>query len=252
MTTLIGHRPRRWRHTRSGRVRAARAPRRWRAPGRSRRSSPEPSMGRSTTRANGSVDRRVRRDEHRSVKHLTNLLGDHDVDMVADEAMRHAVADRVDVDQGVERHAALSCSRRGSARPATGAASRARRARSGRSALRGSSRGAADRRRHPRGQVLLERGEGVEGLIRQRVALDVFHARFGLALRPRAIRCTRARLDVPVATEGEVGRVEDHGPCRAVTRSDQGRALSPRSVRGTPPKWVRAAAIPCASRRRAH
>jgi hypothetical protein len=36
-------------------------------------------------------------------------------------------------------------------------------------------------------QVLLERAEQVEGLIRQRIALDVFHARFRFAFGPRAI-----------------------------------------------------------------
>ena len=75
--------------------------------------------------------------------------------------------------------------------------------------------------RHPLCEVLLEGTEGVEGLIGQRIALDVFDARFGLAFGPRAIRRARTRLDVPVPTEGEVGRVEADGARRAIATEHQ-------------------------------
>ena len=75
--------------------------------------------------------------------------------------------------------------------------------------------------RHPPRQVLLERAERVEGLIGQRIALDVFHARFRLAFGPGAIRRTRARLHVPVATEGEVGRMKTDRAGRAVAAEHQ-------------------------------
>ena len=84
--------------------------------------------------------------------------------------MRHAVADRVDVDQGVERHAAPE--------PLLPPRQRPRRQRAQRRALVALE---ADQRRftrrpvppligdrHPRRQVLLERGERVEGLVGQR------------------------------------------------------------------------------------
>jgi hypothetical protein len=77
------------------------------------------------------------------------------------------------------------------------------------------------RDRHPRREVLLEGGEGLERLVGQPVAFDMFHARFRLALRPGAIRRTRVWLHVPVAAEGEVRRMEEHRARRAVTRPHQ-------------------------------
>ena len=88
--------------------------------------------------------------------------------------------------------------------------------------------------RHPRHQVLLERAEGIERLIRQRIALDVFDAGFGLAFGPRAIRGARTRLHVPIATEREIGRVETTVPVARSRPRTNARALSPSSVRGTP------------------
>ena len=49
----------------------------------------------------------------------------------------------------------------------------------------------------PRGQMLLERVERGEGLIRQRIVLDVFDAGFGLGFGPGPIRRAGPRLDVP-------------------------------------------------------
>src|SRR5439155_4844880 len=79
--------------------------------------------------------------------------------------------------------------------------------------------------RDPLGQVLLERAERIKGLIRQRIALDVFHAGFRLAFGPGAIRGTRARLHVPVPTEGEVGRMKTHRAGRAVAPEHQGARI---------------------------
>ena len=74
---------------------------------------------------------------------------------------------------------------------------------------------------HPRRQMLLERGERVEGQLRQPIALDVFDARLRFAFGPGAIRRTRARLHVPVATEGEVGGMEPDRPGHAVAAEHQ-------------------------------
>ena len=75
--------------------------------------------------------------------------------------------------------------------------------------------------RHPLLQVLLERGEGGERLVGQRVAFDVFHAGFRFPLGPRAIRRARARLHVPVATEGQIGRMKDRRAGGPVARPHQ-------------------------------
>jgi len=163
------------------------------------------------------------------VKHLEDLLGDHDLHVVPDEAMRHTVADRVDVDQGVERHATpepLLAPRQG-----------ARRQRAQHRALVAVE---ADQRRftrgpvptligdrHPRRQVLLERSKGLERLVGQRVAFHILHAGFRLALRPGAIRRAGARLHVPITTEREVGGMEDHRAGRAVARPDQRPGIIP-------------------------
>ena len=120
----------------------------------------------------------MRRHELGTVKNPDELILDDDLDVIAHESMRHAVPDGVDVHEGVERHAAAQalCPPR----------QRAERQRpEGRALV---SLEAHDRRltcrpvaslvsqRHPLGQVLLERAEGVEALIRQRIALDVFDA----------------------------------------------------------------------------
>jgi len=97
---------------------------------------------------------------------------------------------------------------------------------------------------HPLGQMALERGERLEVELREAIALDVFNACFGLALGPRTIRGACARLDIPVPTEREIRRVKDNGARRATRPNTNARALSPRTVRGTPPKCVKAAAMP--------
>jgi len=160
----------------------------------------------------------VRRDQFGAVKDLDAPILHNDVDMVAHQAMRDAVPDRVHIHEGIERDATaqpLDASRqranreRAEDRPLVALEAHHRR-------FTGRPVAALIGDRHPRGQVLLERGEGVEGLIRQRVPLDVFHARFRLAFGPCAIGRARARLHVPIATEGEVGRMETHRAGRAI------------------------------------
>lgn len=56
----------------------------------------------------------------------------------------------------------------------------------------------------PVGEVRLERRERLEVQVGERVALDVFHARFGLAFGPRAMGRAGPGLHVPVPAEREV------------------------------------------------
>jgi len=92
--------------------------------------------------------------------------------------MRDAIPDRVDVHEGVERHAtAQALCPPGNA--ASGNDPRAARSsRSNRASRRFTGRPMATLigENHPLGQVLLERTKGVERLIGQRIALDVFDA----------------------------------------------------------------------------
>ena len=161
----------------------------------------------------------VRRHQLGAVKDPDEAILDEDLDVVAHESMRHAVPDRVDVHEGVERHATAQA-----LRPSGQCAEWQRSQRRALLALEPHERRFMGRPvatligdGHPLGQVLLERAERRERLIRQRIALDVFDARFGLAFGPRSIRGARARLHVPVATESEVRRMKTDRPCRAVT-----------------------------------
>ena len=70
-----------------------------------------------------------------------------------------------------------------------------------------------------------------------------FHARFGFAFGPGSIRRARARLDVPITAEGQIGRMKEDRPGRDRGRP-QGARMSPSRVGGTPPKWMNAPAIP--------
>ena len=133
--------------------------------------------------------------------------------MVADEPVRHAVPHRVDVDQRIggdpPTESLLAAGQRSD-----------RQWPEGRTLVPSKShqRGLTSRPvstlvsdgRHPRIQMLLERGERVEGLVGERIALHVFHAGFRLPLGPGPIRRARARLHVPVSTECQVGGMKDH------------------------------------------
>jgi hypothetical protein len=148
----------------------------------------------------------VRRHQLGAVKDPHEAILDEDLDMVAHQSMRHAVPDRVDVHKGVERHTAVQTLGPPRQRPerqrSKGRALVSLEAHDGRFTRRAVAPLIGDR--HPLRQVLLERAEGVEGLIRQPIALDVFDARFGLPFGPRAIGRARTRLHVPVATEGDL------------------------------------------------
>ena len=74
---------------------------------------------------------------------------------------------------------------------------------------------------HPRGQVLLERGEGLEGLIGEAVAFHKLDARFGLAFGPGPVRRARARLHIPVAAEGQIRGLKRDRAGRAIAAEDQ-------------------------------
>ena len=79
---------------------------------------------------------------------------------------------------------------------------------------------------HPAGQVLLEGGVALEGPPRQSVALGVLDPRLGPALGAGAVGLASARHQVPVAAEGDEGRVEDHRLRPPVVLDDE----RPRSV----------------------
>jgi hypothetical protein len=65
----------------------------------------------------------------------------------------------------------------------------------------------------------------VELELRGAIALHVFNAGFRFSFRPGPIRRAGARLDVPVATEGEIGGVKDHGAGRAIAPDHQGARI---------------------------
>ena len=78
---------------------------------------------------------------------------------------------------------------------------------------------------HPLCQMLLERGERREGAARQRVTLHELHPGLHLALGPRSIRGTGARLHVPVTTKGQVAGMECHGAGRPVASAHEGAGI---------------------------
>ena len=80
---------------------------------------------------------------------------------------------------------------------------------------------------HPASQMRFERREGVEVQRGEAIALRVFHAGFGLAFGPGAIRRTRARLHVPVAAEREIAGMKPHRAGRAITPGDQRSRIVP-------------------------
>lgn len=132
---------------------------------------------------------RVRRHELGTLEDPHDVILDDDVDVIADQSMRDAIPDRVHVHEGVECDPTAQPLRA----PRQGA-NRQRPKDRAFIALKAPDRcfprgpvAALIGQHHPRGQMLLKRVEGVEGLIRQRIALDVFDARFRLAFRPRAI-----------------------------------------------------------------
>lgn len=149
----------------------------------------------------------VRGDDPRAVENRDRVLVQNDVDVVAHEPVRHAVPHRVDVDECIGRDPAAELLVAAGQRP-----DRRRAERRALVPIKPHERGLTGRPvsplisdgRHPRAQMLLERGEGVEGLVGQGIALHVFDARFGLALGPRPIRCARAWLHVPIPAEGQV------------------------------------------------
>jgi hypothetical protein len=137
---------------------------------------------------------RVRRDQLGTVKDPHTVILHDDLDMVAHQSMGHAVTNRIDVHEGVERDATAQALRplregvarqRPEGRPLVSLETHDRR-------FTGRSVAALIGDRDPLGQVLLERAERVEGLIRQCIALDVFDTRFRLAFGPGAIRGARA------------------------------------------------------------
>src|SRR5262249_36485073 len=140
-----------------------------------------------------------------------------------DQTVRHAVADGVDIDEGIERDATTEMLRASRQRT-----DRQRPQLLALIPLKPELRRLARRavmpligHHHPRREMLLERGKGPEGLVSERVALDEFDAGFGLAFRPRAVWRAGARLHVPIAAEGQIGRIERHRPGRAIAAEDQ-------------------------------
>ena len=139
--------------------------------------------------------RGVRGHERRPWKIRTVCSPTGDLDVLAHQPMRHAVAHRVDIDERIvaPRAGSAAAPDAAAAAPATAEGAAARHARSGRAASRASCRGCADRPRHPPRQMRLERGEGLERPARQGIALDVFDAGLHLAFGPRSVRAhTRA------------------------------------------------------------
>ena len=52
-----------------------------------------------------------------------------------------------------------------------------------------------------------------------------FHARFGFAFGPGSIRRARARLDVPITAEGQIGRMKEDRPGPAIAADHQGARI---------------------------
>ena len=150
--------------------------------------------------------------------------------MVTHQAVWHAVAHGIDIDEGVGSDPApqtLLATRQGpdgqgpERRALVPVKAHARRfARRPVPSLVGG-------RGQPFAQVPFEGGEGLEGLAGQGIPLDVFDARLGLTLGPGPIRRARAWLDVPVATEGQIRRMEDHRARRPVPRPHQRARVVP-------------------------
>jgi hypothetical protein len=75
--------------------------------------------------------------------------------------------------------------------------------------------------RHPRAEVRFERRERIESLRGEPVALHELHTGFGLAFGPGPIRRAGARLDVPIAAEGQIGRMKEDRPGPAIPADHQ-------------------------------
>src|SRR3954464_5890819 len=80
---------------------------------------------------------------------------------------------------------------------------------------------------HPRRQMLLERGERVEAEPGEGIAFEIFDARLDFAFGAGPIRRARPRLRVPVATEGQVGRMEPDGAGGAIAIDDERARIVP-------------------------
>jgi hypothetical protein len=147
----------------------------------------------------------VLRDQRASVEDADRLGVGRDLDVLAHEAMGHAVADGVEIDQrigGDPSPEALLAPREG--------------ARGQRPQGRLLVAEEADQRRlvrrpvlagvglvHPRPQVRLEVGEGVERAVGEAIVLDVFDG------RPRGLRARQRRLKQRLAQLGPGTRRED-------------------------------------------
>jgi len=166
---------------------------------------------------------RVRGDEGRTAKNADVVDAVGDLDVLANQRVRHAIPDRLDVDEGIRRDPATE------ALLATGQRPR-RQWPEGGGLLTGEAIDrtlvrrtvdAAIRFKYPRGEVGLERGEGIEGATGERIALDVFDAGLHFALAPGAIGRAGARLHVPIPTEREIRRMKGDGTGRAVAPEHQ-------------------------------
>ena len=71
-----------------------------------------------------------------------------------------------------------------------------------------------------------------------------FHARFGFAFGPGSIRRARARLNVPITAEGQIGQMKEDRPGPAIAADHKGARIVAKQGGGTPPKWMNAPAIP--------
>jgi hypothetical protein len=168
-----------------------------------------------------------------------------DVDVVAHELIRDAVTHRLDVDDGTAGYASapsLLPTRQRTRRQGT----QGRLLLADEAITRPLGRRAVDALIglvHPLGQILLARGKRRDGANRQRIALHEPHRGRDLAFGPRAIRGARARLHVPVTTEGQIASMECHRAGRPIAPRARGRGQCRRARRarrrrsaGRPPR----------------
>jgi hypothetical protein len=143
------------------------------------------------------------RDLDATVEDDDLVLADEDVDAVLHQAMRHAVANRVDVDEAVGRDAAAHA-------PLANRQHRRRQRTQRRALVALEARvGSLVRRAvdslvgggDPAREVRFDRGEARERQTRDRISLHVADARLGLTFGARAIWATRGDVDAPVFAE---------------------------------------------------
>jgi hypothetical protein len=163
------------------------------------------------------------RDNLDAVEDHDLVIAEQDFDGPANEAMRNAVPNRLDIDERVRRDA-----------PGQALLSNGQRPRGQRSqsvpllALEAIERSLVRRAvnprvggDHPSREMRLESGEALEGAASDGISLHVADPRLGLALCACPVRTASARRHAPVGAKGAERRVHMHDACLGVAPEDQ-------------------------------